>query len=86
MQLQKMKKYPRRTGSINQKRKTKHKEKRFKMIFAKFQNPKLPKTVFVEKQFVRLEDFERFKKSAEKYGTKCIEFYDTKRNEIKREA
>lgn len=56
------------------------------MIFAKFQNPKLPKTVFVEKQFVRLEDFERFKKSAEKYGTKCIEFYDTKRNEIKREA
>lgn len=56
------------------------------MIYAKFQNPKLPRTIFVEKQFVRLEDYEQFRKSAEKHGTKCIAFYDTKRNEIKREA
>ena len=61
------------------------------MIYAKFQNPKLPKTIFVEKTFDCKEDFKKWAKSAEKHGTKCIEFYDTRieycnENEMKREV
>lgn len=52
------------------------------MIFARFQNPKLPKTVFVDKQFYTLEAFRKFAAAAAKHGTKCIQFFDTeKQNE-----
>ena len=54
-------------------------EGRNKMIFARFQNPKLPKTVFVDKQFTTPEAFRKFKKAAAKHGTKCIQFYNTEK-------
>lgn len=58
------------------------------MIFAKFQNPKLPREIFVRKEFKTIESYRKFEKAAAKHGTKCIEFYDSdpyESNEIKKE-
>lgn len=55
-----------------------------KMIFARFQNPKLPKTVFVDKQFTTLKAFRKFEKAAAKHGTKCIEYFDSNSNEFRK--
>ena len=54
------------------------------MIFAKFQNPKLPKTVFVQKQFETVEAFRKFSKAAAKHGTKCVEYFDSNLNEFRK--
>lgn len=54
------------------------------MIFARFQNPKLPKTVFVDKQFYTLEAFRKFANAAAKHGTKCVVYFDSNSNEFRK--
>lgn len=54
------------------------------MIFAKFQNPKLPKTVFVQKQFETVGAFRKFANAAAKHGTKCVEYFDSNSNEFRK--